>query len=218
MTFWRKKKDIVLDCYTSNPFAYNFARINYGHHFIPEWWKKTPKNRGSGNDTIKNCPAIVEYYKKSIVIPMWCEFEMVIEPKGNDNLFSWTSAQKDFRIEQHPQQQSVWSQRDNIFNLVLMPGVVNYKYQMQSNFNFFFQQTDTRQVIHIEPLTPIAILHPMSERKIKLRHHLLTSKDENETTGSLAHGTNGLFFIRKIYKKKKNIFKKIDEIDGGTYK
>ena len=248
---WRKKNDdVILDCYTYNPYVYNFAKINYGYHFLPEWWKKTPKNKGSGHDTIKNCPAIVEYYKKSIVIPMWCEFEMVIEPKGNDNLFSWTSAQKDFRIEQHPQEQfqgfakqdghdvkilspwfikckesidftftqPVWSQRDNIFNLVLMPGVVNYKYQMQSNFNFFFQQTDTRQVIHIEPLTPIAILHPMSERKIKLRHHLLTSKDENETTGSLAHGTNGLFFMRGVYKKKRDIFKKIDEIDGGTYK
>ena len=41
--FWNRKKDIVLDCYTSNPFAYNLARINYGYHFIPEWWKQTPK-------------------------------------------------------------------------------------------------------------------------------------------------------------------------------
>ena len=67
MKFWRKKDDdIILDCYTYNPYAYNFAKINYGYHYIPEWWKKTPKNKGSGNDTIKNCPAIVEYYKKSM--------------------------------------------------------------------------------------------------------------------------------------------------------
>ena len=255
---WRKKNDdIILDCYTYNPYVYNFAKINYGYHFLPEWWKKTPRGQGSSVGTIKNCPAIVEYYKKSIVIPMWCEFEMVIEPKGGEDSFTWRSAQKDFRIEHHPQDQfqgfakqdghnvkiispwfikckenidftftqPVWSQRDNIFNLVLMPGVINYKHQMQSNFNFFFQQTDAEQVIHIEPLTPIAILHPMSERKIKLKHHLLTSTDENETRGSLAHGTNGLFFcpyeysgIRGTSKKKKNIFKKIDEIDGGTYK
>ena len=66
---WRKKNDdVILDCYTYNPYVYNFAKINYGYHFLPEWWKKTPKNRGSGNDTIKNCPAIVEYYKKSIAL------------------------------------------------------------------------------------------------------------------------------------------------------
>ena len=260
MSIWnwcKKNDDIILDCYTYNPYVYNFAKINYGYHFLPEWWKKTPRGQGSSVGTIKNCPAIVEYYKKSIVIPMWCEFEMVIEPKGGEDSFTWRSAQKDFRIEHHPQDQfqgfakqdghnvkiispwfikckesidftftqPVWSQRDNIFNLVLMPGVINYKYQMQSNFNFFFQQTNAKQVIHIEPLTPIAILHPMSERKIKLKHHLLTSTDENETRGSLAHGTNGLFFcpyeysgIRGMNKKKKNIFKKIDEIDGGTYK
>ena len=52
--FWNRKKDIVLDCYTSNPFAYNLARINYGYHFIPEWWKKTPKILEKRIATIKN--------------------------------------------------------------------------------------------------------------------------------------------------------------------
>ena len=253
MSIWnwgKKNDDIILDCYTYNPYAYNFAKINYGYHFLPEWWKKTPKNN-KNYGTIKNCPAIVEYYKKSIILPMWCELEIVIEPKGNDMLFSWKSAQKNFLIEPHPQEQfrgfakqdghnlklispwyikckesidftftqPVWSQRDSIFNLSLMPGVINFKNQMQSNINCFFQQVDTKQVVHIEPLTPIAIMHPMSERKIKLRHHLLTSQDKDKTWGSLGHATNGLFFEEELFsKKKKNVFKKIDEIDGGVYK
>ena len=75
--FWKNKKDVILDCYTSNPFAYNLARINYGYHFIPEWWKRTPK-RVEVKDTIKKCPGIVTYYKTGIVIPMWCEFKMVL--------------------------------------------------------------------------------------------------------------------------------------------
>ena len=68
---WRKSDDdIILDYYTYNPYAYNFAKINHGHHYIPEWWKSTPKVV-KGHPTIKNCPAFIEYYKKGIVIPMW---------------------------------------------------------------------------------------------------------------------------------------------------
>ena len=85
LMFFRKKKndDIILDCYTYNPYAYNFAKINYGYHYIPEWWKKTPKIVEKRIATIKNCPAFVEYYTKGIVLPMWCELIIQIKPKGN---------------------------------------------------------------------------------------------------------------------------------------
>ena len=159
---WRKGKkenDIILDCYTYNPYAYNFAKINYGHHYIPEWWRNTPKVIDK-DATIKNCPAFVEYYKKGIVLPMWCEVELKIEPKG-DGLYTWKSAQKEFSIDQHEQKQfegftkedghnlkiispwfikckeeinftftqPIWNQRDTMYNSIFTPGIVSFKTQ-----------------------------------------------------------------------------------------
>jgi len=251
MKRWRKSSnDIILDCYTYNPYAYNFAKINYGHHYVPEWWKNTP-SIVEEHPTIKSCPAFIEYYKKGIVLPMWCEVEVQIQPKG-EGLFTWKSAQKEFSITEHQQEQfkgfakedgynlkiispwfikckeeinftftqPIWNQRDTMFNLILTPGIVSFKSQMFSNLNYFFQQKDIQQDINIQPLTPMVIMHPMSERKVKLRHHLLTSKDKDgfETLG---HHTNGLLLDRypePMSKKKKSLFEKIDKMEERIYK
>ena len=248
---WRKSDDdIILDCYTYNPYAYNFAKINHGHHYIPEWWKSTPPIVEK-HPTIKNCPAFIEYYKKGIVIPMWCELEVQIQPKG-DVLFTWKSSQKDFYIDEHRQDQfegfakkdghnlkiispwlikckeninftftqPIWNQRDTMFNFMLTPGVISFKYQMDCNLNYFFQQKDTQQVINIKTLTPMVIMHPISERKVKLRHHLLTSKDR-EGFGTLHQGIDSLLLDRYpklISRQKKKLFEKIDKIEKGIYK
>ena len=73
---FKRNKSIVLDCYTDNVYAYNFAKINYGHHYIPDWFKEMPKRKFGYMPTIKKCPGIVSYYKQSIVIPMWCDVRL----------------------------------------------------------------------------------------------------------------------------------------------
>ena len=91
---------------------------------------------------------------------------------------------------------------------------------MDCNLNYFFQQKDTQQVINIKTLTPMVIMHPISERKVKLRHHLLTSKDR-EGFGTLHQGIDSLLLDRYpklISRQKKKLFEKIDKIDRGVYK
>ena len=248
---WRKSNDdIILDCYTYNPHAYNFAKINHGHHYIPEWWKSTPPIVEK-HPTIKNCPAFIEYYKKGIVIPMWCELEVQIQPKG-DVLFTWKSSQKDFYIDEHRQDQfegfakkdghnlkiispwlikckeninftftqPIWNQRDTMFNFMLTPGVVSFKYQMDCNLNYFFQQKDTQQVINIKTLTPMVIMHPISERKVKLRHHYI--KKEGDEKSFLQRPISGMLFDDYPNpiptKTRDKLWKEIDETDGDIYK
>ena len=244
----KKDDDIILDCYTYNVYAYNFAKINHGYHYIPEWWKKTPTITENSTRTIKKCPAVIEYYKKGIVLPMWCEVKIQVNPIGDKELCRWESSQKDFQIVTHAQEQfdgftknngnnlkilspwfikceeeiyftytqPIWSQRDTMFNLILTPGVLSFKHQMWTSLNYFIEQKDVQQNIHIEPLTPMLIMHPMSERKIKLRHHLLTTKDR-----ALEHPTYGMFINDQTtdhFKRKKSLFEKIDKIDRGVYK
>lgn len=104
-----------------------------------------------------------------------------------------------------------WSIRNLITNISVLPGVVNYKYQHATDINLFATLKDgTKQQVIIEPLTPLAILHPLTEKEIIIKNHLV-SKDE----WYRLHGANRLFFARnpqdsiKLYKSKKNL---IDEI------
>ena len=66
----------------------------------------------------------------------------------------------------------------------------------------------------------MAIMHPMSDRKIKLNHHLVTSRDMDGNP-TLGHFSNGLFLYRnqdRAFRRKKKLFEKIDQIEKGVYK
>ena len=262
--FFRRKKDddIIVDCYTHNEFAYNFAKINYGYHYIPEWWKKTsqfvqPSDTSqyhysdAKEMTNRNCPGFVQYYKKSIVLPMWCEMLIQITRKGEDNLFHWESSNKcdvqfhpQFQFEKFSRQegfslkimspwylkckenidfaysQPVWSQRDLLFNLILLPGILNFKNQMATHLNYFFERGDAPKEVRIQPRTPMLMLHPLSERKVKLRHHYI--KKEGDEKSFLQRPISGMLFDDYPNpiptKKRDKLWKEIDETDGDIYK
>jgi hypothetical protein len=67
-------------------------------HFIPQWFKDIPS---SNSMSIKNCPALPDYFSQGYIIPMWCDVRMSVEKNGNWNWntsvgkFSWTSHSND---------------------------------------------------------------------------------------------------------------------------
>ena len=70
--FWFKRKKIVLDCFTSDIFTYENAKIDYASKFIPKWWKELPQVELSSNDTnMKYCRGFTELYKNSFIMPFW---------------------------------------------------------------------------------------------------------------------------------------------------
>ena len=261
--FWKNKKDVILDCYTSNPFAYNLARINYGYHFIPEWWKRTPKKvqiteleqkRKKEEDTIRKCPGIVTYYKTGIVIPMWCELNMVLCRKDENELFKGKSSNDSLQVRFHgPEQfiefakedghnlklvspwhirckepilftmsQPTWSQRDTMEHLHLLPGVLDFKTQMSTNLNYFVVRKDHRVELNIDPLTPMAILHPHTDRKIVLKHHYVHDNDIFQKVMRAgfsmfnmdAHGNR----FKGQTKKEIRLIQRVDEMNKDEWK
>ena len=261
--FWNRKKDIVLDCYTSNPFAYNLARINYGYHFIPEWWKQTPKIENISAphemkvtqvDTIKKCPGIVTYYKTGIVIPMWCELRMMLYAKHEEKVFDGNASHDEIDITFHgvdqfkrftkedghslkilspwhikcrepvtfTMSQPIWSQRDFMEHLHLLPGVLDFKTQTSTNLNYFIIRKDNRVELNIEPLTPMCIIHPHTDRKIVLKHHYI---HDNEMFRKIMSSDFAMFNTDKNnirfkgqMKKKKEFIEKVDKMNKEEWK
>jgi hypothetical protein len=104
-----------------------------------------------------------------------------------------------------------------MFNLLLLPAVVNYKYQHSTNINFLFERRDTEQKIKIMPLTPLVMLHPQTDKNIVIKHHLVSVEEiENLNRGILQ-----MFFHKSleqkasVYNKKKNI---IDQQESRSNK
>ena len=96
-TFFHRKKKVVVDCFTSNPNAYNYAKIKRASKSIPEWWKNL-KPIDSSNRTFRNeagqidlqsnmrkCYGFLELFKRGIVLESWTDFNLEIF----QNNFDW---------------------------------------------------------------------------------------------------------------------------------
>jgi hypothetical protein len=98
------KKNVVLNCYTSNKSAYDLFSINHSKNFIPEWWKRVPKAYRYGDNfydapTIKSCPGFIELYKKGIMVPLWSDLEI----QSNVDGYNYQFADQESSIEyNHP--------------------------------------------------------------------------------------------------------------------
>jgi len=238
-----KQKPLILDCFTYVPHAYDFAKIDYAHKFIPQWWKNTPSFTGKDHATIKHCQGFIDYYKRGIILPAWFEMELNILEQGHPNVYTWVASNADVSTgNSHYSEQfsgfakqdainiklespwaiktkeevyfswsePTWNIRDLLFKLIVLPGVINFKYQHATNINLLAITNSVVKELYIPPRTPLGILHPLTERNIEIKTHLVTKEDWLRV-----HGLNKLFFARnandsiKLYKSKKRI---IDEI------
>ncbi len=89
-------------------------------------------------------------------------------------------------------------------NVHVVPGVISYTHQTSTNINLIVSRTETEQLIQLDFRTPLVHLLPMSERRVKIKHHLITNE---EVERMKAIGTAVAF--TNSYTKKKNYLKEI---------
>ena len=107
--FWFKKKKTILKCYTTDPFAYSFAKIDWGENFIPEWYNNLPVfntwPNGSVQPTLRVCHGFKQLYKNSLVIPSWAHISMTPNIIQNGPGFEWRVNTAFTKITKHPSNQ-----------------------------------------------------------------------------------------------------------------
>jgi len=109
--------------------------------------------------------------------------------------------------------QPTWNNRSFISHLQILPAVIDFKYQHATEINYFLLSKKEKQLVTVPPLTPLVILHPLTDQKIVIKNHLV-SKDE---WWRLA-GASDLLLQRnasdsaKHYKQKKQLIKQVEEL------
>lgn len=235
MLFWFKKKKVILECFTTNEIAYNYAKVDTMMKFLPDWWKKTKKIE-HGHHTIKTCIGLMDFYKKSITIPSWFRIRIVL---SNDGKYEWKTT-NDVSITHHHHIQfkdfalndgynikilSPWSfrtktlkyfswsnplynHRNLISCMTFMPAVIEFKYNHHTHINYIISNIKEETTVEIEPFTPMVAIHPMFEDEIEIKNFLI---DENELEKI---NYSGFFLFNDqfstTYKNKKKIINHVE--------
>ncbi len=95
--FKRNKKVTIVDCYTYRADVFNYFPMSPASEYVPEWFKTLPApkwdsmlrgDRVSEQNNIKNCPVIMQYFKRGFVLPLWSDLEIEVGEKGTDH-YQW---------------------------------------------------------------------------------------------------------------------------------
>ena len=108
--FWFKKKKIILKCYTTDPFAYSFTKIDWGSKFLPEWFSKLSvhytDSEGRQAHTLRVCHGFKQLYKNSLIIPSWAHINLKTNSINQPPSFKWKTNTPFTQIESHSYSQS----------------------------------------------------------------------------------------------------------------
>ena len=135
-------KPLILNCYTADEKVYHNAKINYATKFIPNWFKKTPKEvtlkSGETVGSIKNCYGLTELYRTAIVIPCWTDFTLEILTKNDEDLYRWSTPKQNFQTTpRHPEEQyQKFAGKDGTSIKLMSP----WKFQCNEDVNFVWHQ------------------------------------------------------------------------------
>lgn len=110
--------------------------------------------------------------------------------------------------------QPVWNQRDSLLNFSLLPATINYKYQHGTNINYLIVNGESEKTFKIPALTPLVMMHGLTEKTIEVKNHLVTEKEWERLFGikKLMLDRSPEEFL-KLYRKKINLIDKIDEMN-----
>lgn len=236
MIFRFPQKKIVLDCFTDNSSVIELAPVLPAVKLIPDWWKNLPQSMFdeetlNGVTTMKNCVGMVDYYAKSIAIPMWCDVSIKI---NKNKTYNWQFADRISKAEVHNIEEQakgflpehghlklvspwlfktkeninwVWSHPTynyaNNADITSLPAISNYYHQNGSNINMMINLNSAKTIV-IPHLTPVALLTPMSDRKVEVVRHLVSTEEFQKITNR----NTTITFInkyKKIIKTKKQL-------------
>jgi hypothetical protein len=180
--------------------------------------------------TIKRCVGILDTYQKGFIIPMWSDLNIKITDGSYEWLFAYDKTMAmvhDYRQWSayvspldygHLKINSIWrikSKKDTKFYFThpywnhnpintysIIPGMLNFKYQSDTNINMFFDLKQNK-IIEIKQGTPMIHLMPLTDKEIVLKHHLISFDEYHSDSSSFSFHNSYLKQKKMIDDKEK---------------
>jgi len=214
-SFFHRTPEIHVDCFTSNHDVYLNTPIVRASKTFPDWFKELPTSKTEflidentrnhiikENLNLKNCQAVLEFYKRGIVLESWCDYKMEMDLEKLTPHYWWSGREKP--IEFHLREQigngfpnhhhmkliSPWTFTEKTgvkfmwvgaewaldkFNFKILPGVISFDTQNFTNVNIMYPYETKEFTILIG--TPLVHIIPLIENKIKIKNHLVTREE-----------------------------------------
>ena len=212
--FFHRTPEIQLDCFTASNETYMTTPIVRSSKAFPDWWQKlepytptfyqTPENpyhlRKYEEMTARDCYAIVELYKKGIILENWCDISFKVQ----DGYYNYWCAGNTEKPEDHSKRQlggafpnhhhikliSPWVFREKTgakflwlgaewsldeLDIKVLPGLLNFDIISPVNVNLMFPIRNGTFTIPVG--NPLVQLVPLSEKNLKVHNHLVTKPE-----------------------------------------
>jgi hypothetical protein len=213
--------------------AYDYAPIDYAEKFIPDWWKKLPKSEldfdmmNRKNESMKSCAGFIDHMNRGLIIPLWSD--LMLRTDYPDR-YNFQFSDQVSNCESHATSQRTGFQDERINVKIISPWLLRSEKNVSFTFlppfwnndvkldfdlaigttNFYYQNS-THMNLLIDPdskilLTagrPMMHIMPLTERKIKLKRHLVTDHElirQNQRMTTMSF-TSAYFKLKKHREK-----------------
>ena len=217
LSFFTRKKTIVVDCFTSLASVYEYTPIVKAFQAVPEWWKKLERLKDISpirEKNMKSCPGIIDLYKRGHILEYWADGRFNINEKDytyditvGTPPYSHEKSQfkNGFKNFHHIKLNSPWFFREksrqsfmfmgcdwsNELLIKILPGVVQFKTVSATNVNIMVPIMEKAWEFELQMGTPLAHIIPLNDDiNVKFKNHLVSETELKKivTVGSITFG------------------------------
>jgi hypothetical protein len=192
-TFFHRKPTIVVDCFSVNSDAFEYAPIVQTRKTLPDWWKNLPnlhfasKFPPSFENNMKTCYGFNELYKRGFVLESWSDYKIQVRQDSYEYYYSNFEApvehgrvqfEGSFNNHFHLKLNSPWFIREkkgvhfafigaewalDNYDFKVLPGIVEFRHTSQTNVNIMLIKKPDPYIIDIKMGQPLAQLIPLRD-------------------------------------------------------
>jgi hypothetical protein len=181
--------------------------------------------------TMKTCSGFIDLYNQGFIMPLWAD--LVFETKATgEYAFQFSNPESNMNGHMSSQlgnqlgnvihlkiispwylkektgikfllAQPVWNHIQEHSEIIVPPGVADFKSQVVSNINMFVPAKDARY--EIKNNTPMIHLIPISDKEVEIKNHLVDNTEFNKLHDQLQYHSTFLGKMANNRKLKKNL-------------
>jgi len=135
-----KRNALILDCFTANPSAFEFAKPDHASKFMPNWWKNLPKvyeTQFNAQTNMRHCAGFIDYFRVGVGLPMWSDLDVKIGKSG-DSFYAWQYSDGESNATSHnPDEGGVFLDIKKVVHLKL---IYPWRFKCQEDINWLWTQ------------------------------------------------------------------------------